>query len=543
MLGVAVAWAQEAGDVPAGGGGDAVVDKPIQATHEKAALIRLDAPVDDMMLKSLQRRVDIARKAGCTLIIYDMDTYGGQVTSAIEISKFTKKLPAEHINTVAWVHDKAYSAGALISVACQQIVMTSQGSIGDCAPIMIENDRLIPLPDTERAKFSTPVTQEFDNSADTNGYNKMVLRAMVETPLEVHEMHNTRTGETRFVDTPTKTKLLDEQADIPGGGVEHPWKYVRTVDDDKQLLTVGAADALAMKLSRATINNESELKAALNIRGELLVLEFSWAERATVFLTDFWIRLFLFVGMLVFGWIEFSHPGISVAGIAAVICLVLLVGAPFLTGLAQVWEIALIVLGIAIIIGDFVAFGGLGMLAIPGFILMGIGLVASFVPAEPGGGWVPTMASTWIALRQGLMVLVFGSLLSLLAFYFLAKYLYMTPGFNRLQLAPATATVGGKKAGALAVDIRDALDRPAADAVFVGALGIAASDLRPAGHARFGDHLVPVVTNGGYIEKNTEIVVLEIAGPRIVVKTQPAGGTLGADDGTLSGGSGGGGFA
>ena len=34
------------------------------------------------MLKSIERRLEIARKAGCTLVIFEMDTYGGQVTSA-----------------------------------------------------------------------------------------------------------------------------------------------------------------------------------------------------------------------------------------------------------------------------------------------------------------------------------------------------------------------------------------------------------------------------------------------------------------------------
>jgi membrane-bound serine protease (ClpP class) len=495
--------------------------QPLQAVRQKAAIIHLDAPVDDMMFKSLKRRIDIARKAGCSLIIFDLDTYGGQVTSALEISKFTKKLPAEHLATVAWVHDKAYSAGALVSVACQQIIMTSQGSLGDCAPIRIENDQLEPLPDAGRAKFSTPVTQEFDNSADTNGYDKVLLRAMVETPIQISEVHNARTGESRFVDDATKTKLLDEQADLPGGGKERPWRYVRTVDSDKQLLTVGAADALAMHLSRATINNENELKAALNIDGEPLVLEFNWAERATVFLTQTWIRFLLFVGMLVFAWVELSHPGISVAGIASVLCLVLLVGAPFLTGLAQIWEIALIVLGLAVIIGDVVAFGGLGMLAIPGFILMAIGLVASFVPAEPGGGWVPTMSTTWNAMEKGLGVFVGGSFMALASFFLLSKYLYMTPGFSRLQLAPANAS----KRGTTVVDVvnvRDIADRPADEAVFVGALGVADTDLRPAGRARFGDHLVNVLSDGSFIPIGAAILVIEIAGTRIVVKALPA---------------------
>ena len=98
------------------------------------------------------------------------------------------------------------------------------------------------------------------------------------------------------------------------------------------------------------------------------------------------------------------------------------------------------------------------MLAIPGFILMAIGLIASFVPVEPGGGWIPTMASTWSAMERGLAVVVGGCIVAIIAFYILAKYLYMTPGFNRLQLVPATGikSRAAPAPGAAAVDLRDA---------------------------------------------------------------------------------------
>src|SRR4029077_7026687 len=111
------------GAVPGIGGAAAPAAKPLQPPHDKAAIIRLNAEVDDIMRESLERRIDVARKAGCTLIVLEMDTYGGLLMSALAIDKIVKKLPAEHMHVVAWVHDKAYSAGAFISVSCEQIVM------------------------------------------------------------------------------------------------------------------------------------------------------------------------------------------------------------------------------------------------------------------------------------------------------------------------------------------------------------------------------------------------------------------------------------
>src|SRR5689334_7663585 len=77
----AVGWAQFAGGP---------VAKPLVTPRQKAALIKLSGPVDDVMLTSLKRRVDLARKQNCDLIIYEMDTYGGLLTSALDISRFTK---------------------------------------------------------------------------------------------------------------------------------------------------------------------------------------------------------------------------------------------------------------------------------------------------------------------------------------------------------------------------------------------------------------------------------------------------------------------
>jgi membrane-bound serine protease (ClpP class) len=488
--------------------GDAAANgKVLLPPQDKAAIIKLYGEVDKMTKQSLERRLDIARKAGCTLVIYEIDTYGGLLQTGLEISELTRKLPTDsRLNTVAWINTKAISDGALIACACQHIVMASDATLGDCAPIRVSNETLVLVPPTERAKLSAPLLLEFDQSAAQNKYNRTLLHAMVDVTIEVHEIEERKTGQIRFVDTQEKDALIA----VPPGEHESPWRYVETIDNANQLLTVKPDMAMKMGLAQATVNNEQELRAVLNIRGELITLDFNWAEVATVWLTGFWIRAMLFFAMLVFAYIEFSHPGITVPGVLAIICLVLLVGAPFLTGIAQIWEIVLIVLGLGIIIIDLFVFGGIGLLAVPGFILMAVGLVASFVPFQPGGFHAP---ATWIAMRNGLMVVVFGSLAALVAFYLLSKYLYITPGFRRLQLAPATGA-----AGAGNMSLRDAADRAADEAVFVGAVGKAATDLRPAGKARFGDHLIDVVSFGSFIERNSEVEVTEVAGNHIVVK-------------------------
>jgi len=497
----------------------AAAGKSLQPEHKSAAIIKLHGEVNDMMLKSLHRRVDIARKQGCTILVYELDTYGGLLTSALEMSKFTKRLPDASqgsFATVAWDNDKAYSAGAIVAVSCQQIVMVNGATMGDAAPIAVSGDSMIPLGAAERAKIESPLLQDLEDSADRNHYNRTVLWAMIQPSIEIHEMKNKDDGSVKFVDTVEREKLLGVQTPLPGGGVSRPWVFVNTVDSAGQLLTVAPERAIAMGLAKARIDNEAQLRAALNITGDVLVLDFNWAELATMWLTQWWVRGILFFVMAVLVYIEFSHPGISIAGIGALICLVLLIGAPFLTGLAQTWQIAIILLGVVLIISDFFIFGGTGFIAIPGILLMIVGIVASFVPAEPGGGFLPTNRASWNALTRGMSVIATASVLSIFLFYFLSRYLYITPGFRRLQLPPTGVTTPIEQS------LRDSADRPTTDAVFVGALGIASSELRPAGKARFGQHLVDVVTNGQFVSHGSEIEVLEIFGNRVVVKPRPA---------------------
>jgi len=55
----------------------------------------------------------------------------------------------------------------------------------------------------------------------------------------------------------------------------------------------------------------------------------------------------------------------------------------------------------------------------------------------------------------------------------------------------------------------------------VGATGVATTDLRPAGVARFADERVDVVTLGDFIVAGTPVRVLRVEGNRVTVQAQP----------------------
>ena len=83
--------------------------------------------------------IQAAEYAGADAIVFDVDTPGGRVDSAVNI---IRAIQDTQIPTIAFVNRQAISAGAMISIACNQIAMTSGGTIGDSAPVNIQGQEV-----------------------------------------------------------------------------------------------------------------------------------------------------------------------------------------------------------------------------------------------------------------------------------------------------------------------------------------------------------------------------------------------------------------
>ena len=81
-------------------------------------------------------------------IIFDVHTPGGAVGAARDIIDAIQRT---EIPTIAYVNTEAISAGAMISLSCDQIVMRDGGAIGDSAPVSIQGEEL-----SEKAVFLCP---------------------------------------------------------------------------------------------------------------------------------------------------------------------------------------------------------------------------------------------------------------------------------------------------------------------------------------------------------------------------------------------------
>src|SRR5262249_47376409 len=84
--------------------------------------------------------------------------------------------------TVTYVNKSAFSAGAFIAVATQQIYMAPESVIGAAAPVVMSpgGGGIEKVPDTYEIKMNSAVRAMMRTSAEKNGHNIAVVEAMID---------------------------------------------------------------------------------------------------------------------------------------------------------------------------------------------------------------------------------------------------------------------------------------------------------------------------------------------------------------------------
>ncbi len=513
-------------------------------SFDHAVIVSIRDAITDITHDSLKRRLEQAEEEDSRLIIIELDTPGGALGVTLEICNTIKKLRDEGTQVYAWVNDMAYSAGTIIALATDGIVMARNATIGDCQPIMITGAGASAVPEDIEAKATSPLLEELDDSARRNGYNYDMLLAFIRPEIEMFWVVNPETGAQRYVNVHGRNRLFgltdrgeepdeDEDEDgkkkkkkklrpepIPDSESKTAWKYVKEspgfgkirqpIVTDRNLLTMRTDKAIAYGFCLAQVKDEAELKAYFNVTGTMDRLESNLVETAIEWLASPMVRGVLFLLMLMGAYTEFQSPGLGLPGAVSLVALILFLGAPYLAGYTVTWEIVAIMLGLALIAVELFVIPGFMVAGIFGFVLLAVGLLASFVPTEPwfpGKQWYtpPSFEGTYTYARHGLYSLAGGLTGGLVGMVLVARYFPRLPIGNRIIIPNPTPEQ---------VHIDDAYGGMAR----VGDIGQAESLLRPAGKARFGARMVDVVSEGEYVKSGTRVKVVERHGNRVVVR-------------------------
>ena len=504
---------------------------PVPASRQanEIALLEVAGPIDRLTRQSLLRRAEEASASGADLLVLELDTPGGDLEATLEICLFLKEKTS--LRTGAWVHSEAYSAGAIMALATDDIVMAPGARMGDAAPIQMSPMGLIELSTTERAKIEAPVLAEVVDSARRNGYDEKLVQSMVSVRFALWELANAETGERIFVDANEYQRIYDAAPPVQRGRGRAPssastapplapeteeevnalqstyssrtelgpedaedWTLVGQVVGDEELLVVTPEEAIRMGLAEAIIADADELKKWYGASSATRFQE-NWSDHLIRFLTSWPVKLIL-IGIVVIGFmIEISAPGSSVFGGAALLALVVLIGAPMLGGFPQWWAAVLIILGVTLIGTEVVLVPGVGVAGIAGTISLLCGLIALMVTADMGS----TEANNQIAVT--VVAMLAALLLGGVGAWWFAKHSGGFWLFRRLVLDAQSGATHPTSPQVMKVDSGEE------------SFGTAVTDLRPSGRIKVNERILAARSTTGWVDEGTEVrLVREFAG-------------------------------
>ena len=500
-------------------------------------------PVEGMIDDGVGVLIDRAvREAeGAKAIIFVIDTPGGLLDSGIEITKTIMDAPCR---TIAYIVGMgAISAGALISYACDDIIMAPDTNIGAATPVIISTEGIQPTGEKEvsymRAKMRA--------LAEANGHNVSIAEAMVDKDIELRayvreDGKRIVFGTKREVEKDEDLGLrardvaksvtdaigeavdkLPEQLDgvkkavkdvLPAPEEDTDETAPGTVLEDStelvlaegKLLTLTPKEAVRYGVIPTTANSLDEVMAFYGYYGlEEREIVPTWSEALFRWLASPLVAgllLMLGVGGL---YMEMKTPGFGLFGIVGLICLGFFFGSHLIIGLADWIDLLMVVVGIGLIAAEVFVIPGFGVAGIAGIACLLVGLYLSLTHVP-----IPQYSWDFQRLHDAGTALVTAFLSSLLMLYVFWKAFPRTPLFGWLILGHSQQADEGYV-------VQTAADREAA----LGEEGEATSMLRPVGRGRFGDKTYQVVSYSEYIPKGTPIRIVKVEGNRYVVDRIP----------------------
>ncbi len=282
-------------------------------------VIKLSGEVTGAMSSYLERELENARQNNQSAII-DIDTWGGQVVSAGEISNILLNSPVE---TTAFVSTRAISAGVILTISCDNVAMAPTSYIGAAETI----------PNTEKV---------------LSAWKGMLSTAALEKnrPEDVI------------------LSMADSRIVVDG------------YSEEGELLTLAARQAADLGVSDALCNNINEVIEEFGLGQTYEIAPYTMSDKAAAALTSTMALNIFFILGFAFMLIEIFSAGFGIAGVISIICFALYFFGGLIAGTAQWWAIGLFVLGIVALVIEMII-PGFGIFGISGIVMLFLSLVFS----------------------------------------------------------------------------------------------------------------------------------------------------------------------
>jgi len=419
---------------------------------------------------------------GANWIGVRIDSAGGDLEASVRLATALAQLDANSVRTVAYVPAEASGGAALVALACDQLVMHPR------ARLLAGSSNVLPAElDAARLALRESLAPRTERSWS-------LLTALIDPGVELFDYRNKTTGASRIMSAAEAATLPDADA----------WRRGQPIQEALQPLEISGERALKLGLAWQTVESFDELKQLYSITEDPVVAQLNWALELIEALASPEFAVLLMMAGFAGIYIELRTPGLGIGGFIAAVALVLFFWSKYLHGTAGWLEVLLFVTGVAFLLLEIFVLPGFGIFGLGGGAMVIASLVLAsltFITPHTSGDMEELTRSLGSVALAGVGVVAIAMVSS--------RYLPQAPLFRRMVLTPPPPEerVYMEKQETVADYAR-----------LVGALGVAATHLRPAGKAEIDHRLVDVIAEAEPLDRGTPIVVVDAHGNRVVVR-------------------------
>ena len=409
----------------------------------------------------IERGINSANEESAQLIIFEIDTFGGRIDAATRIKDLILE---SDIETIAFINRRAISAGALISLSCDKIIMTNGATIGAATAVNSQGEKA-------SEKVISYMREEMASTAEANGRSRQIAEAMVDENISIDFMIS-------------NTKEDTVRSDLIKGFKEG------------KLITLSTINAINLGIADNQLETINEIIKSYGIdHYTIITIEETWTESLVRFLTNPNVApLLMSLGMLGL-FFEIKSPGFGVPGLLGLLCLGLFFGAHLLVGLADFSEFIILLLGFIFILVEIIVIPGFGVFGISGICMIIYSLYSMLI------GEYPTPQDIEIAYRSLIITIISTFILSIIIFKLIVRsdfYKSLVPIQSQFKKDGYTISKNFEK--------------------IIGYEGVCITDLRPSGKILINSKTYQAISQGDYIKKDTKITIISTDENQLIVK-------------------------
>lgn len=285
----------------------------------------------------IKKAINKAEEENASLIILELDTPGGLLSSALAIKNY---IIESDVPVAVYINKNALSAGALISLSCEAIYMSDGSIIGAATPVYMKGDEIEKAGEKEISAMRAAMR----SSAERTKKNVKAAEAMVD-----------------------ETIVLSKERD----GIDL---------DDKTLLTLSVEEALKINIADDKANSINEIIKLRNISEEASIINIE--EEKYDYILRFLINPMILSALLSIGiigvYIELKTPGFGIGGVISIIAFSIFFFAQIFVGESGFLSPAIFLLGLVLLAIEIFVIPGFGITGILGIVGIAAGIFMSF---------------------------------------------------------------------------------------------------------------------------------------------------------------------